>query len=197
MATHNTSEQRLAQAFRLMNQYLMIPMWRLGLGWVFKLWPQGIGQIMVIVHTGRRTGLRRATPVNYALVNGDVYCLSGFGTTSDWYHNLMANPQVEVWLPDGWWAGTAEDVSDAPKRLRLLRKVLIASGFAAPLFGGIDPATISDAELAEATASYRLIRIRREEARTGPGGPGEYAWVWPVLAMALGLLLLLRPRKQR
>ena len=63
------------------------------------------GQIMVLTHTGRKSGLRRRTPVNYALVDGEVYCTAGFGQISDWYRNILANPQVEVWLPDGWWAG--------------------------------------------------------------------------------------------
>lgn len=149
---------------------------------------------MVITHTGRKTGLRRQTPVNYAIVNGEIYCVAGFGPVSDWYRNLLAHPQVEVWLPEGWWAGQAEDVSNSPENLRLKRQVLIASGFAARA-AGIDPLHISDEELARQTADYRLVHIRRQEARTGPEGPGDLAWVWP-LATLLLLPLALR-RKQR
>lgn len=149
---------------------------------------------MVITHTGRKTGLRRQTPVNYAIVNGEIYCVAGFGPVSDWYRNLLAHPQVEVWLPEGWWAGQAEDVSNSPENLRLKRQVLIASGFAARA-AGIDPLHISDAELARQTADYRLVHIRRREARTGPDGPGDLAWVWPLATLLLLPLALRRRRK--
>ena len=42
---------------------------------------------------------------------------------------------------------------------------------------------------------YRIVRIRRTEARTGPGGPGEFAWIWPLATMALGFLLPRRRKK--
>jgi hypothetical protein len=56
---------------------------------------------------------------------------------------------------------------------------------------------MTDAELDELTRKHQLIRIRRGAARTGPDGPGDLAWVWPVATMALALLLLLRPRRRR
>ena len=87
---------------------------------------------MVITHTGRKSGLRRRTPVNYAIINGDIYCAAGFGAVADWYRNLLADPHVEVWLPDGWWAGSQRcDDLPAEQRLPVLRQVLINSGFAA------------------------------------------------------------------
>jgi hypothetical protein len=54
--------------------------------------------------------------------------------------------EVEVWLPDSWWAGVAEDVSGIEDRLPILRQVLIASGFAAPMMG-VEPKTMSDADV--------------------------------------------------
>lgn len=187
-----TVNQSLRHLFRRFNLF-MLAMWRLGLGLWVNAWPQVTGRIMVIVHTGRRTGKRRYTPVNYALIDGDVYCMAGFGAKTDWYRNIQANPQVEVWLPDGWWAGVAEDVTDQEGVVDHLRQVLIASGFAAPLFG-LHPRTMSDEELLAACSGYRLLCIHRTEARTGPGGPGELAWVWPAAAMLL-LPLALRRRK--
>lgn len=188
-----TNEEALRQAFKVLNRRLMVPLWRLGLGQWLNAWPTMSGRIMVLVHTGRKSGLRRFTPVNYAQVDGEVYCTAGFGAGSDWYKNIIANPAVEVWLPDGWWAGVAEDITGAPTALPLLRSVLIASGAVAPL-AGVDPRKLSDAELAQVTAPYRLLHIKRTEARTGPGGPGELAWVWPLTTLLLLPLLLRRKR---
>jgi deazaflavin-dependent oxidoreductase (nitroreductase family) len=168
-------------------------MWRLGLGPWLSLWPDVGGRIMVISTTGRKSGQARCTPLNYAIVDGELYCTAGFGAVSDWYKNACANPRVEVWLPEGWWAGTAEDVTGCERRLELLRAVLRGSGVVAPLVG-VDPRRLGDQALASATATYRLVHIRRDEARTGPGGPGDLMWVWPTATHVLLLALLLRRR---
>lgn len=184
---------RLRRGFRLFNRFMLV-MWRLGLGKLVNIWPQVGGQIMVLVHTGRRSGQTRRTPVNYVRVNGDVYCTAGFGERSDWYRNLCANPQVEVWLPEGRYAGTAEDISDSPERLAWMRRVLIASGFAARA-AGINPHNISDSALSHATGGYRLVRIRLTEPLHDPGGPGDLMWVWPLTGAALLLAILVRRRE--
>ena len=104
-------EENLRQSFKQFNKF-MLAMWRLGLGSFINIWPDGIGRIMVLTHTGRKTRLRRRTPLNYAVVNGEVYCTAGFGSKSDWYQNILVYPHVEIWLPDSWWAGTAVDETD-------------------------------------------------------------------------------------
>ena len=105
---------------------------------------------MVITHTGRKSGLKRRTPVNYAMLGGEVFCTAGYGPGTDWYRNLLVNPKVEVWMPEGWFEGIAEDISDNPERTFLMRQVLIGSGFAARL-AGINPHKVNDEELATYT----------------------------------------------
>ncbi len=192
MTSNPSAEKVSRQLFKFANRWMLL-LWRLGLGNFGNL-PE-TSQVMVLTHTGRKSGLRRRTPVNYTVIDDAIYCTAGFGSTADWYKNIIADPQVEVWLRDGWWAGVAEEVADDdPQRLQLMRHVLIASGFAAPLFTGMNPKTIDDGALAQVTASYRLIRIRRNVALTGPGGPGDLAWLWPVATFVL-LGLLLRRRR--
>jgi deazaflavin-dependent oxidoreductase (nitroreductase family) len=181
------------RAFKRLNRFMLL-WWRLGLGAWANASPKYAGQIMVLTHTGRRTGMRRRQPLNYALVDNELYCVAGFGAITDWYRNILAHPEVEVWLPDGWWQGVAEDVSESPDRLRLLRAVLIGSGFAA-FAAGINPYGISDAELDRLAHDYRLIHIRRTAARTGPGGPGDLAWVWPAATLIMLILFLVRPKR--
>jgi deazaflavin-dependent oxidoreductase (nitroreductase family) len=188
-----TPQESLRQGFKYFNRFMLL-MWRMGLGQMFNWWPKVSGRVMVIQHTGRKSGLTRRTPVNYAIIDGDIYCTAGFGKGSDWFRNIQANPNVEVWLPDSWWSGTAQDVSDDPRRLYLLRQVLIGSGFAA-FAAGINPYKISDEALENVARDYCLVRILRRTARTGPGGPGELAWIWPLATMIL-LPLALRRRKK-
>ena len=188
------AEENLRQGFKHFNRFMLL-IWRLGLGPWLNCWPEVGGRIMVLTHTGRKTGLRRRTPVNYSLVAGEIYCTAGFGSLSDWYRNILANPQVEVWLPDGWWTGIAQEVDNPHLRLPLLRQVLIDSGFAARMFG-INPHTIGDQDLETITANYRLIHIRRCAARTGPQGPGDLAWVWPLSTILLLPLVLMRRKRK-
>ena len=188
----SVSEEDLRRIFKSFNRFMLL-LWRLGLG----AWGNGTsfgGSLMVLKHTGRKTGLVRQTPVNYTIIDGDIYCTAGFGKGSDWYLNIMANPEVEVWLPDSRWAAIAEDVTDMENGHFIFRQVLIASGFAGPLLG-VNPKQLSDLDLINLLESYRLIRIRPANALTGPGGPGDLAWVWPAATVALLGLLLFRRRK--
>ena len=182
------------QGFRTLNKF-MLAMWRLGLGSILNAFPKVLGRYLVITHTGRKSGLPRRTPVNYALIGTDIYVVAGFGSVSDWYRNILADPYVEVWLKDGWYDAVAEDVSDVADRLYILRQVIIGSGFVAPLIG-LDPYNQDDATFNELTRDYRVIRLRCTAARTGPGGPGELAWIWPLTSLVL-LVALLMPRRRK
>jgi hypothetical protein len=94
-------------------------------------------------------------------VGGEHYCTAGFGSISDWYRNMLAHPRVELWLPEGKNFYCAEDVSDSPNRLFLLRQIIIASGFAAPLFG-INIKKLSDDQLDAISKEYRLVHFRKD-----------------------------------
>jgi deazaflavin-dependent oxidoreductase (nitroreductase family) len=183
-------EERLRQGFKYLNRFMVL-MWRLGLGNWLNAWPPVLGRYLVLGHRGRKTGQLRRTPVNFARVNGEIYCTAGFGKISDWYRNTKANPNVEVWLPDGWWEATVQDISEAENRLPLLREVLIGSGFAA-VVAGVNPHQLPDPEMDALTRPYRLLHLRLERPRTGPGGPGDLAWVWPLAVMFLLPLLFLK-----
>ncbi len=188
------NEEKLRQGMKYLNKS-MLYLWRLGMGTWLNLSPKYGGRIMVLVHTGRRSGKVHRNNLNYSIIDGEVYCTAGFGAKTDWYRNVVNNPNVEIWLPDGWWSGLAEDVNDIPDRLICLRQVLIDSGLAARSMG-INPHSMPDDLLSEVVKDYRLVRIRRIAARTGPGGPGDLAWVWPVATFLLVLGMVFHRRKK-
>jgi deazaflavin-dependent oxidoreductase (nitroreductase family) len=179
-------------AFKYFNYYLVF-LWRIGLGKWLSIWPEGFGKYMVITHRGRKSGKQYRTPVNYADVHGEIYCAAGFGRNSDWYRNVLTNPHVELWIPDGWYVGSAEEVAIQPDNLPILRAILINSGFVAKLVG-IDPHTFSDEMLLDMCKDYRLIHIRRTAPRTGAEGPGDLAWIWPIL---LTFIILWKPTRKK
>lgn len=202
-----TGGERLRRAFRRLNR-MMVFLWRLGLGGALNSWPTVGGRIMVLVHTGRRSGLRRCTPLNYAEVGDAVYCVAGFGAGTDWYRNVLARTQVELWLPGRRVDAVADDISEDADRVQLVRRVLVASGFAAPL-AGIPVRRLSDERLDELTRDYRLLRFTPtgpHDDPDDPDGPGDLAWVWPraalaalaaTIAAALAILLARSARRTR
>jgi hypothetical protein len=180
------------RVFAVLNKFFMVPLFRLGLGPVFG--NPISGYIMVLKVIGRKTGRRRYVPVNYAMRNGFVYCLVGFGAKSPWYLNLMAQPDIELILPTGAIYGHVEDVTDPAERVVVVRQVLKNSGFAT-LFEGLNPYRASDEALRAKTADQPLLRIRPTGIGNGPSDPGGLAWVWSLLvplAIVAVLVLALR-----
>ena len=55
--------------------------------------------LLLLHHTGARTGTRRISPLVYQAVEGGYAIFAskgGYPTNPDWYHNLAANPETEV-----------------------------------------------------------------------------------------------------
>lgn len=183
----------LRRAFRSFNRGMVL-MWRLGLGRFSGIWPEVFGRLMVVEHTGRRSGAAYLTPLNYTQVGEDIYCVAAFGERTDWYRNILSGVLVAVWLPEGRWVGTMTDVSDHPDRMARMRAVLIDAGFAAHAFG-LHPRSMSEQELDETTRNYRLVRIRLASPAPTARGPGDLKWVW--LPLALSALVLWQRQRQR
>ncbi len=184
--------------FRLPLKYMnkaMVFMWKLGLADWLNIWPQVFGRFVVITHVGRKTGKIYHNMVNYADLDGEIYCAAGFGTQTDWYKNIKANPQIEVWLKDGWWLATAEEVKYHPDQINIMRSVLIGSGIVAPLIG-INPKELDDQSLADITKDYCLIHLKRIREKTGPDGPNQYAWIWPFISIFLALALIKKGKRK-
>jgi hypothetical protein len=91
-------------------------------------------------------------------VYNEIYCTAGFGSISDWFRNILVYHRVELWLPDGKHLACAEDISTSPNRLSLMRQVIIASGFAGPLFG-VNPKKLNDEQLNQVSKNYRLVHF--------------------------------------
>jgi deazaflavin-dependent oxidoreductase (nitroreductase family) len=183
-----TTDEALRRGFHYGNKAMLLG-WRLGAGsFMNRAWLSG--QIMVVTHVGRSSGRVYRTPVNYARGDCEVFCIAGFGRSSDWYRNVIARPQVEIWLPSerfggpvAWWEGVAEPVGDDPERIVRLREVLVASGFAGRL-DGFRPSMTDDA-LRAMGADYPVIRMRLTDARTGDGGPSDLAACWQAAATVM------------
>ncbi len=95
---------------RFVWRLLRIPprlLYRLGLGPV-------IGrQVLLLTTTGRKSGLRRVTPLQYGERDGLIYIGAVRGEKADWFRNIQANPEVEVQVRHRRFRGLAEPVTDS------------------------------------------------------------------------------------
>lgn len=171
----------------LVNRFIMTPLFRLGLG-AFMGNPF-TGYIMVLKTVGRKTRQVRYTPVNYAIIKGNVYCMAGFGRISDWYRNLQERPDVELILPSGSVAGTAEEVTDPDETLQALRQVLKNSGFAG-FAVGLNPFTMPDDVLREKLKDSPALRISLTGIGSGAGDAGGWLWILELIVTVVVIMWL-------
>jgi deazaflavin-dependent oxidoreductase (nitroreductase family) len=175
--------------FWFLNKFFMVPMFRLGFGPFFG--NPFSGYIMVLKVIGRKSGKLRFAPVNYAIQDGKVYCMAGFGRRSDWYRNVRASTSIEAILPGGAISGMAQEVLDPEERTRMIRQILKNAGLVAFL-DGFNPYRIKEEELLKRTANMPLISIQAAGLGSGSSDPGGWAWVWvPLSALFLFLTFLL------
>ena len=169
---------QLLRAFTWGNKHVVLPMLqhRVVSAWMGS--PVS-GYFLTLTTTGRRSGLPRQTPLNYAILDGRVYLLSGFGARADWYRNLVADPRVSVALPGRVVEGTAEPVLDPAEAERAALAVARNCGFAL-LFEGVNPLTATDEQLRAQLAGRPVVRITAAEpVRPGRHDPGSPWWVVP------------------
>jgi len=76
-----------------------------------------------------------------------------------WYLNLLANPKIEVLLPEGRFSGKGEEIHNGAEKLKAIRQILLASGLNRSMYG-FDPETAADEEVREKTRGMPVIRIR-------------------------------------
>lgn len=176
------------RSFNFFNKVFMVPLFRLGLGGIAG--NNITGYIMIIKSIGRKTGKIHYTPVNYAIFKGDIYCLSGWGTLSDWYKNLSHVNEAEVILPGGSIFGKVEEVSNPETRRIILRKILQNAGFAGFL-DKLNPFKTTDGELLRKTSGMNLVRIRPYGVGNGAFDPGGLTWIWTPVSIFLIILFIL------
>jgi len=181
----------LSRFFWFMNKFFMVPIFRLGFGSLFG--NPFSGYIMVMKVRGRKSGKQYYVPVNYAIHQGKIYCISGGRRKSDWFRNLMANPEAELILPGGAIYARANEVNDPHEKLILSRQILINAGFAG-FFEGFNPRVIREEELQRKIADLPLMCFTPLGIGSGASDPAGWTWISVLVISAIliaGLAVML------
>jgi deazaflavin-dependent oxidoreductase (nitroreductase family) len=151
--------------------------------------------MVLISHTGRKTGLTRRTMTELHVVNGRKYAPSGFGRRAQWYRNIEADPRVTIQTAAGAESAIARRVTDGEELLSLMdledpmNRVMLKS-FLATL--EIEP-TAEDI-LAKKDRIYYL-RFDPSDEPTPPPLQVDLVWLWPAALFALFTAWLLARKK--
>jgi len=68
--------------------------------------------VLLLTTTGRKSGKKRVTPLQYEKIGEDYYLGAARGLKADWVRNIQSNPQVEVRVGAKGFQGTAEIITD-------------------------------------------------------------------------------------
>jgi deazaflavin-dependent oxidoreductase (nitroreductase family) len=164
--------------------------------WPVQLWRLGLGplighQMMLITHTGRKTGLPRRTMVESYNFNGKLYAPCAYGTRAQWYQNILVDPRVTIQTADGAEGAVAMRVTDGEELLGLLEAVRRRVGFLSDVYlDYLDIRPEPEDILAKKDRLYWL-RFDPTDEDAPPALESDLLWVWPfgLACFLLGWLL--------
>jgi deazaflavin-dependent oxidoreductase (nitroreductase family) len=93
---------------------------------------------MVLNTRGRATDRERRTPLWYVRDGDTIYCFSGWGSSSDWFKNLVANPEALIQVGNKSWPTRGVFIQELPELERLLHRFSDKYGRLVPLFYHLD-----------------------------------------------------------
>jgi len=152
------------------------------------------GYIVVLKTTGAKSRQIRCAPMNYTIINGQIYCVAGWGRATHWFANLRAHPTVTLLLPGRVIPGSSEEVLDPARAHRAIIKVARNAGMTL-LFDGLNPLTATDRQILATNGRMPVVRIRPARPLiSGPGDPGGLGCLLPTLDI---FTIILAWRRQR
>ena len=84
-------------------------------------------RILILHHVGRKSGTQRATPLIYVFDGDDLAIVASKGGVDKhpaWFHNVVANPDVEVDLAGGERRAVRARVAEGEERERWWRRAV-------------------------------------------------------------------------
>jgi deazaflavin-dependent oxidoreductase (nitroreductase family) len=71
--------------------------------------------ILLLTTTGRKSGKKRVTPLQYELIGSDYYLGAARGLQADWVRNIQSDPHVDIRVGGKYIQGIAEISTDTSR----------------------------------------------------------------------------------
>ena len=98
---------------RRLAKWPLLP-YRMGLGFLIAR------QVLILTTRGRVSAKERRTPLWYVSDGDNIYCLSGWGVSSDWWKNLEASPKALLQIGMKRWELRGEVITEPQRVERIL-----------------------------------------------------------------------------
>jgi deazaflavin-dependent oxidoreductase (nitroreductase family) len=69
--------------------------------------------VLLLTTTGRKSGKKRITPLQYEEIDGKLFLGVALGQKADWFRNIQANPNVQIHMKNKIFRGHSEIITDA------------------------------------------------------------------------------------
>ena len=144
--------------------------WETGLGPVLNALPGVFGQQAVVYFPGRSGKYdfpcyNDGNKILLALTAKELEPIRSF---------LIQSPGVEIWLKDGWYAGTIRLLTDE-------EQTAVTEAIPNEAFFGEAGKNLRKKSLEE----FHLLEVTRSAPCTGSSGPGSKSWIWSLAAVLL------------
>jgi deazaflavin-dependent oxidoreductase (nitroreductase family) len=100
----------------------------MGLGVLMSHSALGGNKMLVLTSWGRVSGKPRHTMLSYVFAQGKEYVCSGWGANTDWYKNILADPQVTVQVGRKTYSATAYRVEDINEFTKIAQELFETGG---------------------------------------------------------------------
>ena len=168
-----------------------VHLWRLGLAPV-------LGKFMMLItHTGRKSGLPRRTMTESYRMNDRYYAPCAFGKRAQWYKNMMADPRVTIQTAQGAQGAIAVRVTHEKEILEIMEAIKNRSQSMYDMYlDYLEIRPVPEDILAKKDRIY-WIRFDPTDAETPPPLEADLVWIWPAGALILTAIVLLGWLKRR
>ena len=161
---------------------LPILAYRLGLG-------QFIGKYILVISTyGRKTGKVRRTPVEFYQYQDRIFVMSGFAEKTDWYQNLLNNPQAGLNTADRQLCARARKPETEEEWQGVLR--FLKSSPVAQLSEPDLADQLEDATLINAIKNWPVLTFDLTDEPCPLPLEADLTWAWPLILLASAGILL-------
>ena len=203
----NNEMSEKSESFQQKNQgFLTYPTggWRKAMfKWPVQLWRMGLGPLMgqflvLITHTGRKSGLPRHTLTELHQIQGNKYAPSGFGRRSQWYRNIEADPHVTIQTAAGTESVIAVRVTNDVEIMALMDSMQNKDGsnMRETYLESLEIENNREDILAKKDRIYWL-RFDPTNEPTPPPLQADLVWIWPLLGVLLSGLIWIISRKRK
>lgn len=88
--------------------------------------------VMLLTTVGRRSGQPRTVGISFMPSGNNFIVFSGWGIRSDWYKNVLANPEIQIQVGRRQLRATAKLVREPERRAQLMLQMQQRSSHCGP-----------------------------------------------------------------